>query len=188
MSTMFGTAATALALLGCALTTANAQAQGKDPSTLRRGAMLVGIGGCADCHTPMKMGANGPERDAARGLSGHPEAVTLPTPPQLAGPWNWAGAATLTAFSGPWGVTYASNLTPDRETGIGGWSARDFVQAMRTGRHAGVGRPIMPPMPWQSLAALSDRDLNAIFAYLSSRPAVKNRVPEHQPPGTLAAK
>jgi hypothetical protein len=87
----------------------------------------------------------------------------------------------MTAFAGPWGTTYAANLTPDRETGIGGWSAGDFIKAMKTGQHFGGGRPILPPMPWQALAGLTERDLQAIYAYLMAQPAVKNKVADYQP-------
>lgn len=167
---------------------ASALAEGSNTAQIKRGALLVGIGGCADCHTPFKMGANGPEKDKSRGLSGHPEQLKLAAPPNLNGDWNWAGSATMTAFVGPWGVSYAANLTPDRETGIGAWSEKDFVQAMRTGKHVGVARPIMPPMPWQAVAQLPDSDVRAIFAYLKSQQAVKNRVPEYAPPSNATAK
>ena len=107
----------------------------------------------------------------------------MPAAPQLgSGPWVWAGAATNTAFAGPWGVSYASNLTPDNETGIGKWREQEFIGALRTGRHLGVGRPIMPPMPWPAYKNLSDADLKALFAYLRSQPAVRNKVPDYQPP------
>lgn len=156
---------------------------GADNAMLQRGALLVHVGGCADCHTPFRMGAGGPEKDVARGLSGHPEAARLGTPPKLDADWNWAGSATGTAFVGPWGVTYAANLTPDKETGIGQWKERDFVGAMQTGKHLGVARPILPPMPWQPLGKLPVADLKAIFVYLMEQPPVKNKVPEYQPPG-----
>ena len=94
----------------------------------------------------------------------------------------------MTAFVGPWGVTYAANLTPDRETGIGAWREKDFVQAMRTGKHVGVARPILPPMPWQAISTLSDRDLRAIYAYLMAQPAVKNKVPDYIPPTPASSK
>lgn len=160
---------------------ASGKASGKE--AIKRGAYLVAFGGCADCHTPFKMGPNGPERDFARGLSGHPEGLSLSPPPQLDGPdWNWAGSASMTAFKGPWGVSYASNLTPDRETGIGAWTVKDFIGVMQGGKHPGSARPIMPPMPWQALAQLKERDLKAIYAYLMAQPAVKNKVAEYQPP------
>jgi mono/diheme cytochrome c family protein len=142
----------------------------------KRGEYIVNTGGCNDCHTPWKMGAKGPEPDMSRRLSGHPADMVMPPPPKAAGPWLWSGAATNTAFGGPWGISYAINLTPD-ETGLSNWTEEMFVQAMRTGRHAGVGRPILPPMPWHSLAAMTDADLKAVFAYLRSIPPLKNTVP-----------
>lgn len=170
-----------------ALGTNAAAAAGGDATLLKRGALLVGIGGCVDCHTPLQMGAQGPQRDMSRGLSGHPEGVPLAPPPALSESWNWAGSATTTAFVGPWGTTYASNLTPDRATGIGAWSARDFIAALRNGRKHGDARPLLPPMPWQALAGLSERDLRAIYAYLMAQPAVVNRVPDYQPPAAAPA-
>jgi hypothetical protein len=171
----------------CALCMASLCAQAAAPTLtssaqVKRGEYLVKTSGCTDCHAPMKMGPHGPQTDLSRGLSGHPQDEVMPPAPPLKQPWMWMGSATNTAFAGPWGVTYAPNLTPDTETGIGKWAAKEFVQAMRTGKHAGVGRPIMPPMPWSTYRNFSDADLNAIFAYLKSRPAVKNRVPEYQPP------
>lgn len=177
-------AATAIA---AALFNPTAFAEGRDAAQIKRGAWLVAFGGCADCHTPFKMGPNGPEKDMTRGLSGHPETLRLPAPPKLETEWNWAGSASMTAFIGPWGVSYSANLTPDRETGIGQWSQHDFVEAMRTGKHLGVARPIMPPMPWQTLSRLPEKDLKAIYAYLMAQPAVRNKVPEYAPPASTSA-
>ena len=143
-----------------------------------RGAYLVATGGCSDCHMPMKTTPTGPAPDRSRGLSGHPEDVRLPPPPAASGPWIWGGAATNTAFWGPWGVSYAINLTPDKSTGIGSWKSDDFVKAIRTGRHLGTGRPILPPMPWPSMSKLTDADLRAMFDFLMKQPAVKNAVPD----------
>ena len=158
--------------------TATAAAEGRE-DLIRRGQYLVALGGCNDCHTPFKMGPNGPEPDMSKMLSGHPEALKMPPAPKLGnGPWMWAGASTNTAFAGPWGVSYAPNLTPDSNTGIGQWPTEYIVKAMRTGRHVGVGRPILPPMPWQGIGKLTDEDLQAIAAYLKSIPPIKNKVPE----------
>lgn len=150
------------------------------PAVIARGKYLVTIAGCNDCHTPLKMGSTGPEPDMNRMLSGHPEKPTLPDPPALPpdAAWNWAGSATSTAFSGPWGISYAINLTPDQNTGLGIWTEEMFIKAMRTGRHMGQSRPILPPMPWQAVAAMTDEDVKAVYAYLRSIPAIKNRVPD----------
>lgn len=147
-----------------------------------RGGYLITAFGCADCHTPLKMGPKGPEPDLSRTLSGHPENLKLSPPPKADNSWVWFGAATNTAFAGPWGITYASNLTPDKETGLGNWKEDDFVQTLKTGKHAGVGRPIMPPMPWPALSHLTDEDLRAMFQYLHTLPPVHNRAPNYQPP------
>jgi mono/diheme cytochrome c family protein len=149
-------------------------------SRVERGRYLVSVVGCNDCHTPFKMGSNGPEPDMDRFLSGHPEQMgSLPAAsPQ--GAWLWAGAATNTAFSGPWGVSYAANLTPDQNTGLGIWTEDMFVKAIRTGRHMGASRPIMPPMPWPAIRNASDEDLKSIYAYLRSIKPVVNHVPDVQ--------
>lgn len=145
-----------------------------------RGAYLVNaIGGCNDCHTPLKLGPNGPEPDMTRMLSGHPEGLNMPPAPKLGdGPWVWAGAGTNTAFAGPWGVSYSANLTPDRLTGIGIWDEQMFIKTLRTGRHWGVSRPILPPMPWQAFRNMTDEDLASIYAYLRTVKPVRNQVPD----------
>lgn len=152
-----------------------------------RGRYLVTVSGCNDCHTPLKMGQNGPEPDLTRMLSGHPRALVMPPPPKLGGPWLAGMAATMTAFAGPWGVSYAANLTPDDATGIGKWTERNFVETVRNGRHLGRGRPLLPPMPFQNVGQMSDEDLSAVFAFLRSIPPIENEVPQPQPP-ELAAK
>jgi hypothetical protein len=153
---------------------------------LARGKYLVGIMGCDDCHTPMKMGARGPEPDMTRRLSGHPQGLRLPKAPapDMAG-WIWTGNATNTAFAGPWGVTYAINLTSDA-TGIGAWTEANFVKAIKEGKHLGVGRPINPPMPWPAYRHATEEDLKAVYTYLKSVPPVKNVSPEYQPPQVAA--
>jgi mono/diheme cytochrome c family protein len=144
-----------------------------------RGRYLVNGIGCHDCHTPKKMGQTGPELDAAMLLAGHVASDQLPPPPAVQkGPWIATGSWDLTAWSGPWGISYATNLTPDHETGLGQWTEEMFVQALKTGKHMGVSRPILPPMPWQAFRNLTDADLKAMFAYLRTVPPIKNRVPD----------
>jgi cytochrome c553 len=143
-----------------------------------RGAYLVRIMGCNHCHTPYTLGPNGPHPDMARALSGHPSDLSMPPAPALGDSlWNWHGAATNTAFAGPWGVSFAANLTPDPETGLGKWTPEMFIATMRTARHEGKGRPILPPMPAENLAALTDADIRDLFAYLQSLKPIRNRVP-----------
>ena len=153
-----------------------------------RGQYLVNTGGCGDCHTPVKMGKNGPEPDAARLLSGHPRTLTMPPVPKLPpGPWLVVSSATNTAWAGPWGVSFTANLTPDVETGLGAWTASQFADTMRTGKHLGAGRELLPPMPISAYKNFNDADLEAIFAYLQAIPAVKNRVPAPLPPAAAAS-
>lgn len=147
-----------------------------------RGKYLVSVLGCTDCHTPLKMGPNGPEPDNSRFLSGHPEYVKMPPPAKVQAPWGWVGAETSTAFAGPWGVTYAMNLTPEVNTGLGIWTEEMFMNAIRDGKHMGVSRPIMPPMPWPVYRNLTDEDLKSVYAYLRTIPPVVNHVPEYEPP------
>ena len=157
----------------------------KNQELIKRGEDLVSYGGCNDCHTPKLFTAQGPEPDPSRLLSGHPSDVKLPDIPQgIIGPDKW-GALTnndMTAWLGPWGISFAANLTPDKRTGLGGWTEELFIKTMRTGKHFGIGREILPPMPWPTLAALADEDLKAIFAFLQSIKPIENSVPQPIPP------
>ena len=96
---------------------------------------------------------------------------------------------TLTAWVGPWGVSYAANLTPD-ETGIGNWEEKNFFTAIREGKYKGIptGRPLLPPMPWDMYSHMTDDELKAIFAYLKSINPISNAVPPPQPPVLSAGK
>lgn len=152
---------------------------------IQRGEYLVTVGGCHDCHSPKMFTPKGPVPDPAKLLSGYRADTKLPEiPTGVIGPNKWGGLTTndSTAWVGPWGVSFSSNLTPDAETGLGNWTVEMFIRAMRTGKHAGVGRAILPPMPWYGLAKLNDGDLKAIFAYLRTLKPIKNRVPDPIPP------
>jgi hypothetical protein len=169
---------------------AGAVAAAEKPSKemVERGRYLVNLGGCNDCHSPKLFTDQGPVPDPARLLSGHPAGSPLPAVDARAyapGYWILMGPQ-FTVFVGPWGTTYAANLTPDDQTGIGLWTADIFIKAMRTGKHMGEGRPIMPPMPWPSFAQLNDDDLTAMFAYLKSLPPIKNPIPGPVPPPAAA--
>jgi mono/diheme cytochrome c family protein len=175
------------ATLGCA------EKKAPPPTPAERGRYLVTIAGCHDCHTPKLEGSDGkPVLDEKRLLSGHPEKAPYPTwtPDDLK--QRNAMALTnpmLTAWAGPWGVSFTANLTPDKETGIAEWSEEHFIQALRTGKHQGQpnGRDILPPMPWQFFKSMTDDDLKAVFAYLRTIPAVKNQVPTPVVPAAPAA-
>jgi hypothetical protein len=118
-------------------------------------------------------------------LSGHPEdkkvtAFRAPT----GSPWVVAANDDFTAWSGPWGVSFAANLTPDRNTGLrsGVWTEDLFIKALRTGKHMGTARDILPPMPWPEISRMTDDDLRAIWAYLGTIPPITNHVPDPIPP------
>lgn len=157
---------------------------------ITRGKYLMTIGGCHDCHSPKKFGPEGPMPDEDRLLSGHPEGSQLPPIDARAlQPGGWLlFAGDVTAAVGPWGISFAANLTPDSTTGIGAWSEETFVKTLRTGKHLGLegGRPILPPMPWQMVRQMTDEDLKAVYTYLQSLPPVKNRVPAPVSPAEAA--
>jgi mono/diheme cytochrome c family protein len=166
----------AVAFVGVVFLTA-AGRQG-DPD-VKRGEYLVNGTGCGDCHTPKNNGPSGPESDKSRLLAGHPQTVVISAPPKPPeSPWGVIGTADLTAWSGPWGVSFAWNLTPDKETGLGSWTARVFVDSIHSGRVMGKGRQILPPMPYDAYQTFTDDDLQAMFGYLQSLKPVANKVPD----------
>ncbi len=175
-----------LPLLLVALWLGSGSVMAQDAATqtqIERGEYLVTTGGCNDCHTPLSMGPSGPEPDMSRMLSGHPQDIAIGSPAKVDEPWMAAASATLTAWSGPWGVSFSANLTPDPETGVlRDFTEEQFIQTMRTGRHLGQGRPILPPMPWPFIGQMTDDDLKAVFAYLRQIPPLKNKVPDPIPP------
>ena len=121
-----------------------------------RGQYLVGITGCNDCHTP---GA----------LFGAPD-------------FNRALSGSELGWRGPWGVSYASNITPDSETGVGTWTDAEIERALRSGVKKD-GSPVAPPMPWPDLARLTPEDMAAVIAYLRTLPPVKHKNLGPIPPG-----
>lgn len=155
-------------------------------ASVARGKYIVSTSGCHDCHTPWHMTAEGPRPDMSLALSGHPAKLDMPVDPQPQMPWLVTIGATNTAFSGPWGTSFTANLTPDRETGLGKWTARTFIDTIRTGRHLGRGREVLPPMPIMVYQNFTDEDLTAIFNYLQTLPAINNKVPEPRPPMAAA--
>ena len=172
----------------CVALAATASAQKRDPkiaALIERGKYLVTLGGCNDCHSPKVMTPKGPAVDESKLLSGSPAGQPLPALPEgVLGPGKW-GAVTsmdLTIWAGPWGVSFARNLTADKETGLGSWNEAMFIKALRTGKDMGEGRPILPPMPWETIGKATDGDLKAIFAYLQSLPPIKNAVHDPIPP------
>ena len=157
LASSLGAVAVAAFTLSCATAKPPAPAPMTEAQKLERGEYLTTIAGCNDCHT---QGTFYGAPDFERKLSGS----------EL----GWVG---------PWGTSYARNLTPDPETGLGKWSDDDIVKTIRTGQRAD-GTPVLPPMPWQMYSRLSDEDAYAIAAYLKSLPPVNHKVPDKRPPGT----
>ena len=157
---------------------------------LDRGRYLVNIMDCANCHTPKIMTPQGPVPDTTRLMAGHWAADQLPPyDPTVVAGGQWAlMSGTVTVFVGPWGTSYAANLTPDA-TGIGSWSLEQFRKALKQGLYKGLdhNRPIMPPMPVPAFKNLSDEDADAIFAYLKTLKPVRNTVPSYEPPAAQAS-
>jgi mono/diheme cytochrome c family protein len=148
-------AAGALLAVSCARQTGSAATMTQEDKIARGKYLAIGSS-CADCHTPgFFYGAP----DTNRWLSGSEI------------PWQ-----------GPWGVTYARNLTPHPETGLGSWTEDQIVTALKTG-HRPDGSPLLPPMPWQNISNYSDEDLHCLATYLKSIPPVEHKVPDRLPPG-----
>ena len=147
--------------------------------------------GCNDCHSPKVFTERGPEFDSTRLLSGHRADSQLPKIVDrgaLKPGNNWSLVSPeLTAWVGPWGISYTANLTPDEDTGIGTWNLERFRKAFQEGKFHGLdgGRTLLPPMPWFLYANATDEDVLAIFSYLKSIPPVKNFVPSPTPPTEL---
>jgi cytochrome c553 len=180
----FAAAAVALTLSAGVFSTAHCGRNEKQ--TMNRGAALVED--CHTCHSPKIFGPKGPQPDPERLFSGSPATMKLPEiPGSLIAPQKWGGFFTndLTAWVGPWGVSYGSNLTPDKETGIGNWTFDTFKDVMRTGMFHDGSRPLLPPMP-TAFSALSDEDLKAMFDYFMALKPVANPVPHPIPPQKLS--
>lgn len=145
---------------------------------VKRGAYLVNTSACHDCHSPKVMTPQGPEPDPDRLLSGYPADLPLPEVKKEALKDWILFNEHLTGIAGPWGVSFAANLTSD-ETGIGNWTEEQFFTAIRKGIYKGLegSRPLLPPMPWQVYRNMTDTDLRSIFAYLKSTKPVRNIVP-----------
>jgi hypothetical protein len=154
----------------------HAQSQG---NLAQRGKYLVeNVAACGSCHTPRA----GAEPDMSMHLAGHPANAPYPKytfPNMMQQGIFMITSTSLTAFSAPFGTVFAANLTPDKETGLGEWTEKMFIDAIRTGFHMGVAgnRKILPPMPTKNYANMTDDDLKAIWAYLKTVKSVKNEVP-----------
>lgn len=139
-------------------------------ASVDRGKYLVSITGCHDCHSPKTQGMT---PDPARLLSGRPSTTKMPSKAD----GEIHASLDFTAFYGPWGQTVASNLTPDKATGLPGrgYNEKTFIQAMRTGKKPN-GTAMQPPMPVEVYQNLSDDDLRSIWMFLQTLKPVNNAV------------
>jgi mono/diheme cytochrome c family protein len=125
----------------------SAGAQAETP--LERGTYLMEtIIACGNCHTPQTPQGPEPGRELAGGMP----------------------------FEEPFGTAYASNITPDKATGIGTWTDAQIIAAIREGKRTD-GTIIGPPMPIGLYRGISDDDAKAIVAYLRQVKPVANKVP-----------
>ena len=149
-------------------------------SQLEWGKHLVDVSACHDCHSPKDPNGHGLELDKSRILSGHAPGDVEPVVDlkEVRDKGLIVTVGGLTSWAGPWGQSYAANLTSDA-TGIGNWSEEQFMRALREGKFKGLenGRPLLPPMPWEMYKNFSDEEIKAIFAYLKSTKPVRNVVP-----------
>ena len=153
---------------------------------IERGKRLVELGGCSQCHTPKIKTPLGYKPDKKRLLSGYPEYQDLPDLPYaeiMAGETEKTFYTTdATVWVGRWGVSFAPNLTPDPETGIGNWTEEGFIEIFRGNKHFAEGQQITSPMPVNVYSQLSFFELRSIFLYLQTIPPVSNNVPVRIPP------
>lgn len=173
-----------LVVVSCVETTIKAQVEEKPfyggfDSMEQWGEHMVTIGDCNACHTPKKMTNHGPVLDSTLLLSGHP--ANMPKIKSYADDFASKGLTLtrdLTEWIGPWGTSYAANLTPD-ETGTGSWTEEQFMYSIRKGKFKGLpgSRQLLPPMPWESFRFMTDGELRAIFTYLKTVKPIKNIVP-----------
>lgn len=171
-------------------TAPEASAENSQPASeelRQRGEYLVNTIGCHDCHSPKQMGPQGPEIIPELMLSGYPSDRPYPKIDRSALPEGWVlFTPDLTSAMGPWGVSFAANITSDA-SGIGAWSEEQFRKAIREGKFKGLDgtRPLLPPMPWFNFAKLTDEDIRAIYTYLKSTPPVRNVPPNAITPDQL---
>ncbi len=155
-----GAALAAMSAIGCAKAPPAVKAEMTPEEKIARGRQISYTSACHDCHTP-------------GGLYGAPDSTRMLSGSEL-------------GWEGPWGVSFPRNLTPDMESGIGSWSEKDIVTAIRTGIRPDL-TPIMPPMPWPMYSHLSDEDAYALAAFLKSLPPVNHKAPDHIMPGATVS-
>lgn len=177
----------AIAAIITGIVACNSKAGNNKPTTaaldstglVKRGEYLVNAMGCDDCHSPKRMGEHGPELIPELRFSGFPHEGKLPPANTTEIKKGWMMfAPDLTSSVGPWGQSYAANISGD-ESGIGNWSEKNFFTAIRKGKYKGLenSRDLLPPMPWFVYKNLNDEDIRSIFYFLKATKPVKNIVP-----------
>lgn len=179
-ATRLAAMALGIVVLGTAIVGFTPTEKAKPSKAVARGKYLVTVMGCGDCHSPYN---DKGQPIKGREFSGHPAGAPLPTwDPSMLEKGNLATIApTATAFAGPFGLSVAGNLTPDRETGIGKKTADELVKSWRSGKHWKENRMVLPPMPMHAYKHLTSEDIKAIFAYLMTLKPIKNNCPKSQP-------
>jgi mono/diheme cytochrome c family protein len=125
------------------------------PEAIARGEYIYNAGGCAACHQP----------EGAEGAIG-----------------GWEGKAEYSILGITMGGTFrAPNITPDPETGIGGWTGRDFLLALKHGRSPSGGF-FWPAFPFRTFKNMTDEDVLDLAAYVMAQPPIRNEVPDHDLP------
>ncbi len=173
---------TLTAVIACTNTSAKNEkkaAVSDSAQKVKRGEYLVTVGGCDDCHSPKIMGPKGPEIDVKKRFSGFPAPRPIPKfDSNLVKKGIAQFNEDLTSAAGPWGVSFAANITGDM-SGIGNWTLENFKYALRHGKWKGPegSRDLLPPMPWFNMAKMTDEDLEAIYVFLEATKPVENIVP-----------
>ena len=166
-------------VMSCENNKATTTAVISNDSLVKRGSYLVNAMGCDDCHSPKRMGEHGPEVIPELRFSGYPanRPIAKADTNVIKNGWALFGP-DLTNAVGPWGMSFAANISSD-DTGIGTWTEKQFLKAIREGKSKGLdgSRGLMPPMPWFVYKNLNDDDLRSIFAYLKASKPVENIVP-----------
>lgn len=153
--------------------------QPSNDDMVKKGEYIVTTTGCNDCHSPKEMGPQGPSVIEATMLSGfQANNPVIQADPEIIKKGFILFYPDLTSASGPWGVSFAANITSD-QTGIGNWTEENFKRALKEGKYKGLegSRTLLPPMPWANFTNMKDEDIAAIFAFLKSTKPVSNIVP-----------
>ena len=132
----------------------------REDDAVARGAYLVRVMGCGDCHTP---GVFLGKPDFAHALSGSDVGFEVPG----------------------LGIHWGPNLTSDKQTGLGNWTEAQIITAFTRGI-APDGTRLIPTMPYNDFAGLTAEDQHAVAAFLMSLPPISHQVTAPTKPGEKA--